>query len=261
MNTGITNNVQAVSFADAANMYSVNQVPNSQLNQVNTGMQCNGNPGMPQYSYNQGVEDFYRYQMELSFRADKRNLDNAALKEAENIRTEAACVRKAHSLDLQTRHENRWSEVRFTPEGTPVFRNEMLAENNLEKPVANIRSCEAIIYRPDIIYEKDKVKRILEFRYYDNQNKRDEAIYLDITNTDESLFYKQIKAKGMRLCCGRRKKLEYAENLFDALKAEALEMTVPRYRGFTYIHADNTWMIDYVTEEQITWKDMVRLCM
>lgn len=254
-NPGVSNMPPQDPNKQMVSSYGVNSQPYGVAPQFYGGTLSYSYPMDPnQYFYN-------KKEIELAWSRDKAALELGKKWEEEKIRTEAAYVRRAQSLDLQTRHENRWSEVRFTPEGTPVFRNEMLAEKNLEKAVANIRSCVAIMYSPDILYEKDKVRRIMEFRYYDNQNKRDEIIYLNITDADESLFYKQIKAKGIRLCCGRRKKLEYAEKLFDGLKADALEVTVPRYRGFTYTRADNIWMVNYVTEEKITWKDMVKLCL
>lgn len=198
--------------------------------------------------------------IELAARADQKALDIQNKQLTERIRMEAAYEKTAQVLDLNTRHENKSSKVRFNANGCPVFSSEMLSENELIKKVADISSCQAVLYEPDIHTPGDEVKRVLEVQYLDEITKQRNHVFADVTKLDERTALKQIRSAGLRLLCGRRKQLEYALKLMEAWVASSETIVLPRYRGFSVAEEQSGLKISYVSESLLTWEGVRRLC-
>ena len=213
-----------------------------------------GTPGIPAYPIISGY-DTYNQVMAM----EKAALDIEKVREREAIITKEFSERKAKSLDLQTKHENRRVEVLMNYEGTPILGREMLAEAPLKKCVADISRCAATILVPDAIKAGDKIQRIMRVEYYDNAAQREDWFAIDITAPDDIAFLKKLRSKGIRLLCGRRKQLEYAEKLLDGLVHIAEVVTLPRERGFIVIESDEGLSINYVPETEITWEGVIDL--
>lgn len=211
-----------------------------------------GTPGIPAYPIISGY-DTYNQVMAM----EKAALDMEKVRAREAIITKELAERKAKSLDLQTKHENRRVEVLMNYEGTPILGREMLAEEPLKKCVADISRCAATILVPAVIKVGDKIQRIMWVKYYDNVAQKKEDFTIDITVPDDKSFLKKIRAKGIRLLCGQRKQLEYAGKLLDGLERIAKEVKLPRERGFTVIESDEGLKIDYVSESETTWEEII----
>lgn len=255
--------MEAISFADGVNQNPGQMIAQSQYTwqaaMQEPHMACYSQMGSPLYGQYRQFDN--RQNMELAVKAEESTLKIETVKETERIRTEADCERKARSLDLQVKHENRRSEIIRGSDSSPVLRSEMLREKDWLKPVADISQCSAVLYTSDIYKPSDTVRRIMEARFHNNQTHEDTSIFHDITMPDEKKFYKCLVANRIKLLCGRRKQLEYAGKLLEWFEEIATKVILPRERGFIFIMKNNTMKFDYISEEDITWGVMMKLCM
>lgn len=215
---------------------------------------ANKYPMQPNYAYynQQGID--------LARRADLAMVDISKTAQKERIITEAISERKARSLDLQVRHANRQVEMRLDLDGVPVIHREMLAQNGLIKKIANISQCRSVLYMPDVCKRCEKTLQILEVRYRNDSSREMDGFFIAPGDIAESAFLKMLRAKGVKLLCGRRQQLEYAGKLLDGLLECASEVVLPRSRGFTCMSSENIRKITYASEQEVTWEGVVTLC-
>lgn len=247
-----------------------NQNVNSNLQQVENGyFQQNVQGSTYPQQYPQGYlcpenNEIYVYaakrQIDCAYEAERSWINLGRLMEQERIKEEADCQRKARSLDLMERHENRYSVIKTGPDQSPIYEKEMLQQEKYEKMAADISQCRAVIYIPNIKMSDDKIFRILKVSYYNNSKKKKDSFLLDITGNDEKLLLKKLKMKEIKLNCGRRKQQEYSEKLLEWFISNASEVRLPNWYGFTWLCKDNQRIFSYVPEGEMIWKEMVKLC-
>ncbi|MCD7908950.1 MAG: hypothetical protein LUH04_14960, partial [Clostridium sp.] len=172
---------------------------------------ANTYPMQPNYAYynQQGID--------LARKADLAAIEVGKTAQKERILTEAISERKARLLDLQVRHANRQVEMRLDFDGVPVIHREMLAQNGLEKKIANISQCRSVLYMPDVCKQCEKTFQILGVRYRNDSSREMDGFFIDPGDIAESAFLKMLRAKGVKLLCGRRQQIEYAGKLLDGL--------------------------------------------
>lgn len=238
----------AIIFAD-------NTQPDTQPGMQLNAQQMQSYPSIPGYPVG-GYNIINQQTMALV----KMNMDIEKARELERIKTEASTERRARALDLQSKHDHRQCRVQLNYDGVPMFRNEMLREELLDKRVADISKCQAIVYEPDILKPKDTIRRIMVIGYYDNADGTEKNCVIDITQPNDRAYLEKIRSVGIKLLCGRRKQLEYAGKFVDTLESNAKKKTLPRERGFSIRYEKEGMKIDYVSEKELTWEGMIELC-
>lgn len=238
----------------------LDQTLHGQNQQFYNQQMANGYSPMNQTLYGQNQQFYNQRSLELAVKAEKAVSKIETVKETERIHTLGACERKARILDLQVLHENRKIEVIRGGDGNPVLRSEMLRENDWLKPIADISQCSAVLYTPDIYKPNDRIRRIIEVRFYNNFMCKERSFYYNLTEPDEKSFYKCLMANQVKLFGGRRKSLEYAGKLLEWFEEIATEIVIPRERGFFFLAGSNTLCVNYFSEKDITWEVVMGLC-
>lgn len=180
--------------------------------------------------------------------------------EKERIDTEAVCERKARTLDLQVKNENRKTEVWLAFDGSPVYCSEMLAAGDFNKKFTNVSHCVPKVYVPDRYKTSDKVRRILSLDFFNETTREDGCLYLDITNPDEVIYLKKLRAGGIKFLSGRRKQAEHAMKFVEGLEASAKVIAIPRERGWNIVLEENRVDLGYYLEYQLRWEAVAKLC-